>query len=323
MRVATYERFGDPTEVLTTGERPMPEPGKGEVRVKMTRSPIHNHDLWMIRGEYGQKPQLPAIGGSEAAGVIDALGEGVDKLKVGMRVTGFTSRGAWAEYFTSPAAALLPLPDAISDDVGCQLVAMPLSALALLDTYPVGEGEWIVQNAANGAVGKTLATVAKKRGTNVVHLVRSEAGVSELAAIGIEGAVAMSNPDWSDRVRALVGKGKITVAIDSVGGEGSAALCKILSSGGKLVAFGSMSQKPMEIDSGFLIFKGIKAEGFWLTKLDLSFEKRAAMIGELVKLVTSGDLDLPVEATFSIADAAKAAAASVKASKHGKVLIQP
>lgn len=299
----------------------MPEPRAGQVRVRMTRAAIHNHDLWTVRGTYGARPKLPAIGGSEAAGVVDALGDGVTNLRVGQRVTGFAS-GTWAEFFVTSADALLPLPDAISDDVACQLVAMPLSAMALLDHYGAGATDWIVQNAANGAVGKTLATIAKARGRRVVHLVRSDAGIAELAAIGIEGAISTSAQDWRARVKALVGEDKILAAIDSVGGSASGDLARLLSPGGKLVAFGSMSGEPMAIDAGALIFRAITVEGFWLTTHPISPERRVAMITELVTLVASKALELPVAGVFPLAEAAAAAAASAKASRNGKVLLR-
>ncbi|HEX7916540.1 alcohol dehydrogenase catalytic domain-containing protein, partial [Rudaea sp.] len=74
MRSAIHHQFGEPADVLVLGDSPMPEPGPGEVRIRMRLAPIHNHDLWTIRGQYGYKPSLPAIGGSEGFGVIDALG---------------------------------------------------------------------------------------------------------------------------------------------------------------------------------------------------------------------------------------------------------
>jgi len=86
MRSATYNDFGKPAEVLSLNDRPTPEPGTNEVRIKTILSPIHNHDLITIQGNYGNKPELPAIGGSEAVGTIDALGQDVDSLKVGQRV---------------------------------------------------------------------------------------------------------------------------------------------------------------------------------------------------------------------------------------------
>jgi NADPH:quinone reductase-like Zn-dependent oxidoreductase len=321
MRAAVYEAFGDPSQVLHVAERAVPEPRAGQVLVKMVRSAIHNHDLWTIRGSYGTRPTLPAIGGSEASGIVHVLGEGVTNVKVGQRVTGFATGGAWAEYFLSAGAGLLPLPDSISDDVGCQLVAMPLSAVTLLETYKVEPGEWLAQNAANGAVGKALAIVAKARGIKVLHLVRSAAAVKELADAGITGAVATDAAGWRDRVKDLVGDGKLRYGIDSIGGRASGELASLLSPGATLVAFGSMSGEPMVIDSGDLIFRGIKAEGFWLSTHQSARADTVRRIGELVQLVTSGALPLPVASVHDLAHAAEAAAASVSAGRRGKVLI--
>jgi len=160
MRSIVHAVYGEPAEVLGLAESPLPEPGPGQARVRMQLSPIHNHDLWTVRGQYGYKPTLPAIAGSEAFGIVDTVGEGVDGLAIGQRVTTAGARGAWAEYFVVPAASLVPVPDAIDDASAAQLVAMPLSALMLLEMLDVATGDWIVQNAANGAVGKAMCSNA-------------------------------------------------------------------------------------------------------------------------------------------------------------------
>ena len=323
MRAVIYTSFGDPTSVLELGERPSPEPGPGQARVSMRRAAIHNHDLWTVRGSYGTRPPLPAVGGSEAAGVVDAIGEGVTNVKVGDRVAGF-GLGTWCEAFVTIAAGLVPLPDTITDDVGCQLVAMPLSAMALLDTYAVDPPDFIVQNAANGAVGKTLAKLAKARGKNVIHLVRSDDAIRELADQGVEGAISTALPDWRDRVKATLNGGKIRCAIDSIGGKSSGDLCSLIAPGGKLVAFGSMSGEPMQLDTGPFIFKQVVLEGFWLSKQNaVSPEKWREMVGELVKLASTGVLDLPVAGVFPLDRAKEAAAASAKSGRNGKVLFSP
>ena len=323
MRAAIYKSFGDPAVVLELGERDAPEPGPGFVRVRMSRAAIHNHDLWTIRGEYGVRPPLPAIGGSEAAGVVDAVGEGVTSVRVGDRVAGF-ALGTWCDLFVTAAAGLVPLPDTISEEIGCQLVAMPLSALALLDTYAVEPPNWIVQNAANGAVGKTLAKMAKARKRNVLHLVRSDEAVEELASVGIDRAISTAAPDWRQRVKATIGDGKIMCAIDSLGGKASGDICSLLAPSGKLVAFGSMTGEPMQLDSGPIIFKQVTLEGFWMSKQNApSPEKGRAMIGELVTLAAKGDLDLPVAGVYPLERAAEAARFSVTAGRRGKVLLSP
>jgi NADPH:quinone reductase-like Zn-dependent oxidoreductase len=97
MKAATYTQFGEPAEVLIVKDVPRPEPKPGEVLIRTILSPIHNHDLWTIRGTYGYKPELPALGGSEAAGMIEAVGEGVDAAMVGKRVVNAGKIGTWAE----------------------------------------------------------------------------------------------------------------------------------------------------------------------------------------------------------------------------------
>lgn len=323
MRALVYESFGDPASVLSLAERPTPEPGPGEVRVRTARAAIHNHDLWTVRGSYGQRPILPAIGGSEAAGVVEALGPGVGHLAVGQRVAGFGA-GTWAEAFVTPAAGAVPLPDEIGDEIGCQLVAMPMSALVLLDTYPTEGEDCLVQNAANGAVGKTLARLAQLRGRRVVNLVRSAAGVRELEAAGIPGAVDTSAPDWRAQVRERVGAGKVRVAIDSIGGAASGALCSLLSAGGRFVAFGSMSGEPMQLDAGPFLFKQLTLEGFWLSKQHRPPPERwSALVRELVGHVAAGRIALPVAGVFPLERAAEAVAASTSAARGGKVLFAP
>ncbi|AEL09313.1 zinc-binding dehydrogenase [Xanthomonas campestris pv. raphani] len=324
MRAAIHTQFGDPAKVLELGERPTPQPGKGQVRVAMRRAPIHNHDLWTVRGNYGYKPELPAIGGSEAAGVIDALGEGVEGLQVGQRVVAAGVHEAWAEYFLADASGVVPLPDGLDDERGCQLIAMPLSALMLIEFLQVKQGDWIVQNTANGAVGKTVAMLAAARGIQVINLVRRDAGVEELAALGIGNAVSTAQDGWQAQVRALAGDAPIVRAIDSVAGNAAGELMALLAEGGELISFGAMTGEPLQISSGDVIFKQATVRGFWGSKVmqATKAEDKRRMIGELLTAALDGSLALPVEAVFDLHDAAKAAAASDEPGRSGKILLR-
>ena len=124
MRSVIHDSFGDPAEVLHPADSVRPEPASGEVLVRMRLSPIHNHDLWTVRGDYGYKPTLPAIGGTEAVGTVEAIGEGVEPGLIGKRVAVASVHGTWAEFFTAPAAGVVRLDDAISDELGAQLVVV-------------------------------------------------------------------------------------------------------------------------------------------------------------------------------------------------------
>jgi len=323
MRALIHSTFGDPTEVLEVAERPLPEPGEGEVRVRTVLATIHNHDLWTIRGTYGFKPDLPAASGTEAVGIVDAVGEGVDTLKVGQRVSGGTF-GVWAEYFVAKAAGLIPVPDAISDETAAQLVSMPFSALALLDSLDLEPGDWMVQNTANGAVGKLVAQFAPARNINVLGLVRRDAGIDELSALGIHHIVSTESADWRARAAEVFDGAEPRAAVDSIGGKAAGELLSLLGEGGTLVSFGAMESGLLQISSGDLIFKQATVRGFWASTVSRTMDAatRGRLFGELLERVGSGDVPLPVEAVYPFEQARDAAAASAVPGRAGKILLR-
>ncbi len=304
---------------------PDPQPGPGQALVRVLLSPIHNHDLWTARGSYGFKPEMPARAGTEAVGVVEVLGEGVEGLQVGQRVATGGSFGAWAELIVAPAAGLVPVPDGMSDEAASQLVSMPFSAIARLDFLEVSEGDWIVQNAANGAVGRLLSQLAEARGVHVLGLVRRADGVAELAEQGIGQVVATDDDGWRDRVREIVGDAPIVAGVDSVGGTSAGDVVSRLAEVGVLVVFGAMASPTMEIGSGDVIFKQVVIKGFWGSKVfaAMSREKRAALMGELVSGIGSGALTLPVEKVYGLDEIADAARASGEPGRRGKILLRP
>ncbi len=325
MRSATYNEFGKPTEVLSVGDRPMPEPKANEVRVKTILASIHNHDLLTIRGQYGFKPELPAIAGSEAVGVIDAIGSEVTDLTVGQRVAAASVQATWAEYFVAPAEMVFAVPDSLDDEMAAQLVAMPLSALMLLEFLAVESGQWVIHNAANGAVGKSLAMLAAARGVQTINVVRSSDALAELEAIGVKNNVNSEEDDWKAQVKSILGDDKISAAVDSVGGENSGELLSLLGHGGTFAVFGAMSGKPMMLNPTDVIFKQATLKGFWGSKLsqEMSVENKQRLVDELIERAIDGKLQLPVEATFDLADISKAVDGKLQAGKKGKVLLKP
>lgn len=325
MRALIHETFGDPADVLHVAEVETPSPGPGQVRVRTLLTPIHNHDLWTIRGTYGFKPELPARSGTEALGVVEAIGEGVTTLETGQRVVTGGTFGVWAEYFVASAAALIPVPDVISDEAAAQLVSMPFSALSLLEYLDVEPGQWIVQNAANGAVGRLVAQLASARGINVLGLVRRADGVSELAPAGISNVVATDQEDWLGRVREITGGAPIVAGVDSVGGSASGDVTSLLAENGTLVVFGAMASPTMNIPSDAVIFSQLTIKGFWGSKVSSAMEpaKRAALIGEIFTRVSDGSLSLPVSAVYSFDDAATAARENFEPGRVGKLLLRP
>ncbi|WP_201615613.1 zinc-binding dehydrogenase [Psychrobacter urativorans] len=325
MRSASYNEFGKPSEVLSLDDTSVPEPKSNEIRIKTILAPIHNHDLATVRGKYGYKPELPAIGGSEAVGTIDALGDDVKGFKVGQRVSVANVHETWAELFVAPAKLVFAIPDSIKDEMAAQLIAMPLSALMLLEFLKLQSGQWVIHNAANGAVGKTLAILAAARGINTINLVRRDDAKDELKSMGIKNNVSTSDEDWKDQVRNIVGDQRIIAAIDAVGGKASGDLLSLLGSGGTIVAFSALSGDPMALNSGGMIFKQATAKGFWGTEtsVNMNEQNKQRLIDELIERATSGKLQLPVENIYDLTDVAKAVSDDVQSDKNGKILLKP
>ncbi|WP_396645494.1 zinc-binding dehydrogenase [Microbacterium sp.] len=324
MRAIVHPRFGEPADVLDVEELDTPEPGPGQVRLRILLSPIHNHDLWTIRGDYGYKPELPARAGTEAVGVVDAVGKGVEGLEVGHRVATGGTFGVWAEYVLAPAAGLIPVAEGLPDEIAAQLVSMPFSAISLLHSLDLKPGDWIVQNTANGAVGRMVAQIAKARGIHVLGLVRRQSAVDELAQQGIGDVVSTDAPDWRKKALAIVDGARVVAGVDSVGGTAADDVLSLLSENGTLVIFGSMGAGKLELSTGDIIFRQITVKGFWgsVVSKTMDAETRGALFGELSRYLSDGTVTLPVAATFALDDIREAVTASLSP-RVGKVLLRP
>ncbi len=325
MKSIRYEKFGEPARMLALGESPQPQPRAGQVLVRTLLSPIHNHDLWTIRGSYGVKPELPAIGGSEAVGIVEAVGEGVDAALVGRRVSTGGASGAWAEYFCASAKAVIPVPDALPNEAAAQLVAMPFSAITLVESLGAQPGDWVVQTASNGAVGKIVSVLAKSRGIRLLNLVRRAEAVSELEALGITNALSTDQADWLEQARAIVGPKGARAAVDSVGGDTASGLCSLLGEKGLLVTFGTASAGELRLPTDAIIFKQLTIQGFWAAKIfpTLSPADTQRMFGELIGLILSGALKLPAGGVFGLEQADAAVTAAQTPGRSGKIMFRP
>ncbi len=319
-----YSTFGEPTEVVTPVDLPRPEPGSGQTRLRMVRSPIHNHDLATIRGVYGVKPKLPAIPGSEMLGIVDAIGEDDSGIQKGMRVATIT-QGAWAHYALAATAQLLPVPESIEDDLACQLLAMPLSALVLLEELRVSVGDSIVLNAANGAVGRILIREATKRGINAIGLVRSEETARQLREFGAPHVV-VTEGDWAKHINEITKGAPVVRAIDSIAGTHSMELQRILGQRGELIVFGGLAGQAMRLDPGLMISRELVVRGFWMTAWSRRPENASRMAHvtqRVFELAELGELPLSVCAVYSLNDASAALKAAETPGRGGKVLFKP
>lgn len=322
MQVLMHESFGEPTEVLHAATVPKPEPKAGEVLLRMLRSPIHNHDLATIRGVYGYKPALPAVAGTELCGVVESLGPGVTQPAIGTRVAYVARNSAWAEYVIANAAGCAPIPESISDDVAAQLLAMPLSAFVLFRELQVEKGAWIAQNAASGAVGRIVMSLAQAVGVNIVNFVRRTSAAEDLRSNGAQHVIVTEEEGWQAQARALTGGKGFSRIVDSVAGHGTLDLQRLLAPHGQIVIFGGLSGAAVKLDASLMISLECVVRGFWMTSWmqRASDEDRMGAMKAVFSAAMQGKLPLPVSGVYPLSKAAEALTAAETPGRSGKVL---
>ncbi len=323
---ARYEqRSPKPQDVIQAVEVDIANPGHGEVLIEVLASPINPSDLLTLTGMYGILPDLPATAGNEGVGRIAALGQGVDQLRVGQTVMLPLGCGTWASHLVTQAADLVPLPEgADPQQLAMLAINPPTASLLLSEIVDLQPGDWVIQNAANSAVGTYLLALAAERGIRTVNVVRREGAVAAVKSAGAE-IVLVDGDDLAQRTQEATGGEPIRLGIDAVGGAATERLATSLSDGATIVNYGVMSGQPCQVSPTHLIFRGLKLTGFWLAKWyeQASGAQRASLYGDLTRRITSGSLRAPVAETFDIRDVTQAVAAAARGERNGKVLITP
>jgi NADPH:quinone reductase-like Zn-dependent oxidoreductase len=317
MRAALIKAFGEPAEVLELADVPEPSgPAAGEVLVGVEYAPINMNDLYLIQGAYPVRPSLPSIIGNEGVGRVLAVGSGVEHLGVGDRVLIPLYAFCWRERLVVPAKGLFGLPEAEPQQLAMLGINPPTASLLLDEAPGLRPGDWIVQNAANSGVGRSLIAIAKARGIKTINLVRRPELVPELETIGGD-LVAVDEDGALDKIRAAVGSSRVPLAIDGVAGKSSATVAGVLSEHGIFVAYAYMGGGPVVIDPFDLIVKRVVVKGFFLNHPDMEPKIHAAL-RETAPLVASGAIQVPIAATYPLSSLREAV---LHAERGGKVLL--
>ncbi|HEX5691498.1 MAG TPA: zinc-dependent alcohol dehydrogenase family protein [Roseiflexaceae bacterium] len=323
MRAVRFAAFGEPSEVLKVEELSKPELGPGQVLVRMRARPINPSDLFAIRGQYGRLPKLPATPGMEGAGVIEALGPDVTHFRVGQLVAPMNG-GTWQEYVLADARSLIAIPPQLDERQAAMLMANPTSAWIMLhEVLQVEPGAWVLQNAANSAVGRFVIQLARHAGIRTINVVRRRDVIDELLADGADAVICEADEDVVARVREIAGEKGVRYAIDSVAGSSGSRLVQALGPGGTLVVFGAISGKPLTLEAGNLLFRGITIRGWWLAHWfrTASPEQRDTLFAKLAPLIADGTLHAPIAAEYDLADIQEAVAAASGSERNGKILL--
>lgn len=321
MKSAQFDSVGKPADVLTLKEIDIPQPGAGEVRIKVTTCNINPSDIMFVQGMYGIRPRFPAVGGFEAAGVIDEAGEGVP-LKVGQRVI-FTAIGVWQEYVKVSAKGIIPIPDAMSDEVACQAFVNPFTAYAMLEESGLQAGDWLMLTAGASAFGKFVIQLCQQRGIKTIATVRRAEQVGELKALGATEVINTKEQDMVKATRKITEKKGVNCAFDAVGGKVGGAIVDCLGMNGTMYVFGLLSLDLTPINTGVMIFKNLTIKGFWLTSwmAAKSGSELAGITKEVLTMLTTSQLKADVEAMYPLEEVKEAVLHAERPGRKGKVLL--
>jgi NADPH2:quinone reductase len=314
VRAVVITDFGGPEVLELVEDHPQPEPGEGQVLVKVSRAGINFADTHARENSYLASYELPLIPGTEVAGEVD-----------GRRVVALTGTGGYAEYAVAPEQSLFPLPDDVSDAQALALVVQGLSAWHLLKTSAhLADGESVVVHAAAGGVGSLAVQLAKRYGAGrVIATASSEEKRGLALELGADAAVDPNADDLNAALREANGGRKVDVVLEMAGGRVFDQSLRALAPFGRLVTYGLASREPNEVSNGALMARSQAVVGFWLMHCFGRPGMVAEPLEELFGLVASGELRVVEGETYGLSEARRAHEEMQARRTSGKLVLDP
>lgn len=322
-RIVSLNELGS-ADVIKLIDKELPAPGKGEVQLRQTAIGFNFIDVYQRSGVYPL--ELPTGLGHEAAGVVEAVGEGVTRFKIGDRVMYMNAGiGAYASYRNVSVDKLVSIPSNVSDEVAAAIFFKAMTAQYLVQkTYKVKAGDVVLIHAAAGGVGQIVAGWAKALGAFVVGTVGSQAKLAVAKTAGCDAVVDYSQPNWVESVMKATGGRKFNVVYDSVAKDTFLGSLDCVAPFGTLALFGAASGPAPEIQPEILNKKGC----LFLTRPSV-FPHNATpeLLQEnahaVFEAIASGAVKVQIGAKFSLEQAADAHKAAEGRKVSGAIIMIP
>ena len=322
MQAIRVHQTGGP-EVLVPEDVPVPEPEAGQVRVRVQAAGLNFIDTYQRSGAYNLP--LPQTLGLEGAGVVEALGPGVDGVVEGDWVAWAMQLGSYAEQVVVPAANVVAVPDGVDLQRAAAVMLQGMTAHYLShSTVPLDKGMTVLVTAAAGGAGRLLVQVAKRLGARVIGTVSTDEKEALARAAGADDIVRYRDVDLAEAVRGLTGGTGVDVVYDSVGRDTFAKSLDCLRPRGHLVLYGQASGPVEPVNPQVLNAKG----SLYLTRPTLAHyiatrDELAWRAGDLFSWMAAGELDVRIDRTLPLAEAAEAHRYIEAGETRGKVLLVP
>ena len=321
MRAILCKELG-PANTLVIDDIPSPEPGKGQVKVRVKAAGLNFPDTLIIEGKYQIKPELPFSPGGEMAGEVLAVGEGVQRFKVGQRVMGLTGYGAFAEEILVPENQLIPVPDGMNDHTAAAFsMVYGTSYHALKQRANIQPGETLLVLGASGGVGLAAVELGKAMGATVIAAASSAEKLAVAKEAGADDLINYAEEDLKDALKQRYPKG-VDVIYDPVGDKFTEAAIRNMAWNGRLLIVGFAAGDIPKIPANLALLKGCSIIGvFWGAFTQKEPQTNIQNIMELMQLFTQGKINPRISQVFPFEEYEQALAALTSRTAKGKVVL--
>lgn len=324
MKAVICKQYGPPNQ-LTIEELPSPVPGRGQVVVSVKACGVNFPDALIIQGKYQSKPELPFTPGSEVAGVVKEVGEGVGGIAPGQHVIAFIGLGGYAEELLVDAARVLPIPAGMDFvTASAFVVTYATSYHALKDRAALRPGETLLVLGASGGVGLTAIQVGKLMGARVIAAASSADKLATCREHGADEVIDYSTEDLRERIRELTGGKGIDVVYDPVGGSYAEPVLRGMAWRGRYLVIGFAAGDIPRIPLNLTLLKGCSIVGvFWGSFVRAEPALSDANLAQLVTWFSEGRLKSHISATYPLARAADVLSEVMQRRVKGKIVLVP
>jgi NADPH2:quinone reductase len=310
-------------DALTWKELPTPQPGKGQALIRIQAASLNFPDLLIVQNKYQTKPELPFVPGSEYAGIVEAVGDGVTDLKPGQAVACLSGTGAFATHALAAARQCMPLPPGFpSADAAAFIMIYATSHHALLDRGQLKAGETVLVLGAAGGVGMSAIQIAKVAGARVIAAASSDEKLAFCKTLGADAVINYGSEDLRQRLKDLTGGKGPDVIYDPVGGPYTEPALRSIAWRGRLLVVGFAAGDIPAIRINLALVKGASIVGvFWGEFSRREPQANAAMMQELAQWYAQGKIKPAIDAQLPMSELKAAYARMGSRQVKGKLVL--
>jgi NADPH2:quinone reductase len=324
MKAIQCVQWGGP-EKLQLAECPLPIPAAGEVRIRVEAAGVNFPDALIIQKKYQVQPPLPFVPGTEVAGTVDAVGDGVARLQAGERVVAFVGIGGFAQYVCASQLQVAPLPPGVDMAVAAGFtLTYATSQHALVERGQLKSGETLLVLGAGGGVGLAAIELGKIAGARVIAAASSGEKLEAARRLGADELIDYSKADLRDVVKSMTDGRGVDVVYDPVGGAYTAAALRSIAWRGRLLVIGFAAGEIPQIPANLLLLKEISAVGVYLgefAKRDPAGNRR--LMAQLFGWLAERRLKPLISKQYPLADAPMALRELLERRAVGKLVLRP